>query len=64
MLFRSEHWVPAVLALGLKRFAHVVSPGIFGQASAAELLTRVGTQLEIRLFQDFELAQAWLRAGS
>lgn len=60
----AEHWVPAVLALGLKRFAHVVSPGIFGQASAAELLTRVGTQLEIRLFQDFELAQAWLRAGA
>ena len=57
----ATNWVPQVLALGLKRFAHIVSPGIFGQASAEEMVTRVGTQLEIRLFKDFELAQAWLR---
>ena len=57
----AANWVPQVLALGLKRFAHIVSPGIFGQASAEEMVTRVGTQLEIRLFKDFELAQAWLR---
>ena len=57
----AKHWVPQALTLGLKRFAHIVSPGIFGQASAAEMVTRVGTQLEIRLFQDFELAKAWLR---
>ncbi|GAB3579885.1 hypothetical protein [Hymenobacter daeguensis] len=58
-----QHWVPQVLALGLKRFAHIVSPGIFGQASAAELVTRVGKQFEMRLFQDIELAKAWLREG-
>ena len=57
----AQNWVPQVLALGLRRFAHIVSPGIFGQASAAEMVTRVGTQLEMRLFQDVELAQAWLR---
>ena len=56
----AQNWVPQVLALGLKRFAHVVSPGIFGQASAAEMINRVGTQLEVRLFQDIELAKAWL----
>ncbi|MBO2009475.1 hypothetical protein [Hymenobacter negativus] len=57
----AEHWTPQVLALGLQRFAHIVSPGIFGQASAAEMVTRANKQLEIRLFQDVELAKAWLR---
>lgn len=56
----AQNWVPQVLALGLKRLAHVVSPGIFGQASAAEMVTKVGTQLEMRLFQNIELAKAWL----
>ena len=57
----AANWMPQVLALGLKRFAHIVSPGIFGQASAEEMVTRVGTQLEIRLFKDVELAKQWLR---
>ena len=57
----AQNWVPQVLALGLRRFAHIVSPGIFGQASAAEMVTRVGTQLEMRLFEDMAVAQAWLR---
>ena len=57
----AANWVPQVLRLGLRRFAHIVSPGIFGQASAAELVTRVGNQLEIRLFQDAAQAQAWLQ---
>ena len=53
-------WMPQVLKLGLKRFALIVSPGIFGQASAEEMVTRVGNQLEIRLFEDVELAKEWL----
>ena len=57
----ATNWMPQVLALGLKRFAHIVAPGIFGQASAEEMVTRVGTQLEIRLFKDVELAKQWLR---
>ena len=57
----ARHWIPQVLALGLKRFALVVSPGIFGQASAAEMVSRVGSKFEMRLFQDIELAQEWLR---
>ncbi|GAA4029710.1 hypothetical protein GCM10022409_12450 [Hymenobacter glaciei] len=58
----AANWVPQVLALGLKRFAHIVSPGIFGQASAEEMVTRVGNQLEIRLFKDVALAKEWLHA--
>ena len=57
----AQNWMPQALAMGLKRFAHVVSPGIFGQASAAEMITRVGKQFEMRLFQDIELAKNWLR---
>jgi hypothetical protein len=56
-----QQWAPQAVALGLKRFAHVVSPGIFGQASAAELATRVGKQFEMRLFQEVELAKTWLK---
>ena len=56
----AANWMPQVLKLGLKRFAHIVSPGIFGQASAEEMVTRVGNQLEIRLFEDLELAKQWL----
>ncbi|MEL5996449.1 hypothetical protein AAFH49_19700, partial [Hymenobacter segetis] len=59
----AENWMPQVMVLGLKRFAHIVSPGIFGQASAAEMVTRVGHQFEIRLFQDVELAKAWLHSA-
>ncbi|WP_035566994.1 hypothetical protein [Hymenobacter sp. IS2118] len=56
----AENWMPQALALGLKRFAHIVSPGIFGQASASEMITRVGTHFEMRLFEDVELAKSWL----
>jgi hypothetical protein len=56
-----QHWTPQAVALGLKRFAHVVSPGIFGQASAAELATRVDKKFEMRLFQNIELAKIWLK---
>ncbi|MBJ6108248.1 hypothetical protein JAO73_04450 [Hymenobacter sp. BT523] len=59
----AKNWMPQVLRLGLKRFAHVVSPGIFGQASAEEMVTRVGTQFEMRLFQDIEMAKSWLRSA-
>lgn len=59
----AQNWMPQALALGLKRFAHIVSPGIFGQTSASEMSTRVGTQFEMRLFEDMALAKAWLRAS-
>jgi hypothetical protein len=57
----AQQWAPQAIKLGLKRFAHVVSPGIFGQASAAEMAMRVGPRLEMRLFQDVQAAQSWLR---
>lgn len=57
----AQHWIPQAIELGLKRFAHVISPGLFGQASAAEMLMRVGARFEMRIFQDLQSAQSWLR---
>lgn len=57
----AQQWAPRAMELGLKRFAHVVSPGIFGQAAAAEMALRVGSSFEMRLFQDVQTAQSWLR---
>ncbi|QIX59691.1 hypothetical protein HER32_00175 [Hymenobacter sp. BT18] len=59
-----QHWMPQALAGGLTRFAHVVAPGIFGQASAEAMHQRVGSRFEMRLFQDIEDAQQWLQQGS
>lgn len=55
-----KEWMPKALAAGLTRFAHVVAPGIFGQLSAEEMHLRVGQRFEMRLFQDFNQAKAWL----
>ena len=54
----AQNWMPQVMLLGLKRFAHIVSPGIFGQTSAKEMVTRVGRQFEMRLFRGAEAGQS------
>lgn len=56
-------WLPQAMELGLRRFAQLVSPGIMGQASAAEFYTLVHTKIELKLFEDLEQAKAWLHAG-
>ena len=59
----AREWVPQVQALGLRRLAHLVSRSLFSQASAAEMESRLGDQLEMRLFSDVALAKSWLRAA-
>lgn len=56
-----QTWMPQALAIGLRRFAHVVAPGVFGLTSAEEMLTRVGERFEMRLFGDEPTACVWLR---
>jgi hypothetical protein len=56
----ANEWIPAAIDVGLKRFAHIVSPGIFGAASAVEMQHRVGDKFEMRLFQDIDAAESWL----
>ncbi|WP_400190955.1 hypothetical protein [Hymenobacter sp. B81] len=58
-----QQWMPQALALGLRRFAHVVSPGTFGRASVEEMLRRVDDRFEMHLFQDIDAARQWLHAA-
>lgn len=54
-------WMPQALAAGLRCHAHVVAPGVFGQASAEDMHLRVGSSFHMHLFENIEEAQAWLR---
>jgi hypothetical protein len=60
--YLAQEWLPQAVALGLRRFAHVLAPGIFAQMSAEQLHVRVGTRFEMQLFNDLDSARQWLRA--
>jgi hypothetical protein len=55
-------WTPLIINAGLRYFAQVLSPDIFGQLSIANLQLRLGDQLHIHQFDNLEEAQTWLRA--
>lgn len=57
-----EHiWMPQALAAGLRYHAHIVAPGVFGQASAEDLHLRVGDHFQMRLFEEEDEARGWLQ---
>jgi hypothetical protein len=59
----ATEWMPKALGMGLKRFAHVVSPNVFAALSASQLVSRVeGMNFEMRIFQTRTEAQQWLRS--
>jgi hypothetical protein len=54
-------WTPRALQAGLKNFAFVVSPNIFGELSAKDLGLRLDNLgFEMRTFKDYEKAVAWI----
>ncbi|TGE25565.1 hypothetical protein E5K00_10365 [Hymenobacter aquaticus] len=55
-------WTPLIMAAGLRYFAQVISPDVFGQLSIEDLQHRIGEVLHIQLFDQLETAQRWLRA--
>lgn len=55
-------WTPLIIGAGLRYFAQVVSPDIFGQLSIENLHLRIGDRFEMRIFEDLESARQWLRA--
>jgi hypothetical protein len=57
-------WAPQVKALGLQYFAHVLSPGIYGQRSFQSLAPIIKLQFEVRSFDNEEGAEAWLEEKS
>lgn len=58
----AQVWTPLIVQAGLRYFAHVLSPGIFGQLSIQDLHQRIGEQFEMKMFQDVEEAKNWLRS--
>ena len=54
-------WAPQAKVLGVQYYAHVLSHGIYGQKSYQELAPLLSKTLEIRSFEEDELAQDWLR---
>jgi hypothetical protein len=58
----AEVWTPRIMQAGLRYFAQVLAPGIFGQLSMQDLHQRISDQFEIKMFDQLEDAQAWLRS--
>lgn len=54
-------WAPQAKALGLNYFAHVLSPGIYGQRSFAALYPSLREVLDVKSFEGEEVARDWLR---
>ncbi|MBD2721853.1 MULTISPECIES: hypothetical protein [Hymenobacter] len=54
-------WTPLIVSAGLRYFAQVLSPDIFGQLAIEDLQVRIGDLLHIHLFDSLENAQHWLR---
>ncbi|RTQ49643.1 hypothetical protein EJV47_12560 [Hymenobacter gummosus] len=57
----AQVWTPLIVQAGLRYFAHVLSPGIFGQMSIKDLHQRIEGVFELRMFGDLEEAKQWLR---
>jgi len=58
--FLAYKWAPAANALGLRFFAHILSPGIFGQRSYELFKKNLLEQLTLRAFDGQEQAEKWL----
>ncbi|KUG08568.1 hypothetical protein [Solirubrum puertoriconensis] len=59
----AQQWMPKAKALGLRRFAHILAPGLFAQQSVEEMLHRVDGRFEMRLFGSLGEATQWLKAA-
>lgn len=54
-------WAPQAKMLGVRYFAHVLSPGIYGQRSFKALQPNLSEMLDVKTFDEEEEAQKWLR---
>lgn len=55
------YWMPRAIAQGLTHFANVISPEAMAALSARAMQTGIGDKLQMRMFDNIEAAQAWLR---
>jgi hypothetical protein len=58
----AQVWTPRIMQAGLRYFAQVLSPGVFGQLSMKDLHQRISDQFEIKLFGELADAGEWLRS--
>ncbi|WP_460892592.1 hypothetical protein [Rufibacter soli] len=59
--YLAHKWAPAARELGLRNFAHVLSPGIFGQRSYEKFSQQVQDRvLHVRAFEEQAQAEEWL----
>ncbi|AMM52345.1 hypothetical protein TH61_15710 [Rufibacter sp. DG15C] len=58
--YLANKWAPAAHALGLKYFAHIISPGIFGQRSFEQFEKSVLVPLTVKQFEGKPEAERWL----
>lgn len=57
----AQDWTPRALQAGLKNFAHITSPSVFGELSAVDLETRLDDiNFMLKVFKDADNASAWL----
>lgn len=59
----ASNWTPRAIKAGLTHFAHVVSPESFAALSAETMSAKIGNSFEMRIFDDFEQAKAWLQTA-
>jgi hypothetical protein len=55
-------WAPQANALGLRYFAHVLSPGVFGQRSFRSFQDMLKGELRVKGFEEEQKAEDWLMA--
>ncbi|GAB3243525.1 hypothetical protein GCM10027346_40340 [Hymenobacter seoulensis] len=58
-----QDWAPRASKLGLTHFAHVVNPASMAAPSAEAMHLGVGGRLYMRMFNEIEGAQEWLRVA-
>ena len=57
----SYRWAPQAQELGVKYYAHVLSPGVFGQRSFQLMQPVLNTHFKVKSFEDESTAEAWLQ---
>jgi hypothetical protein len=58
----AQVWTPRIMQAGLRYFAQVLAPGVFGQLSMQDLHQRISDQFEIKMFEHLADAEDWLRS--
>jgi hypothetical protein len=55
-------WTPSMRNAGLRYLAQVVPNSIYATLTIETLIQRIDKEFEIRIFEDVEEAEAWLRS--